>query len=70
MRSCRLAQPAACVSHTANILHKEWICQVERGAAISVRAMHNCPRAPMLMMDRITEITLNGGEFGEGQIVG
>jgi 3-hydroxyacyl-[acyl-carrier protein] dehydratase/trans-2-decenoyl-[acyl-carrier protein] isomerase len=28
------------------------------------------PAPPMLMMDRITEITLNGGEFGKGHIVG
>jgi 3-hydroxyacyl-[acyl-carrier protein] dehydratase/trans-2-decenoyl-[acyl-carrier protein] isomerase len=27
------------------------------------------PAPPMLMMDRITEISLNGGEFGKGRIV-
>jgi len=28
------------------------------------------PTPPMLMMDRITEITLDGGEFGKGNVVG
>jgi 3-hydroxyacyl-[acyl-carrier protein] dehydratase / trans-2-decenoyl-[acyl-carrier protein] isomerase len=28
------------------------------------------PAPPMLMMDRITEISLDGGEFGKGHIVG
>ena len=28
------------------------------------------PTPPMLMMDRITEITLDGGEFGKGSVVG
>ena len=28
------------------------------------------PAPPMLMMDRITEISLNGGQFGKGHIVG
>ncbi len=28
------------------------------------------PAPPMLMMDRITEITIDGGEFGKGHIVG
>jgi len=28
------------------------------------------PVPPMLMMDRITEITLDGGEFGKGHVVG
>jgi 3-hydroxyacyl-[acyl-carrier protein] dehydratase / trans-2-decenoyl-[acyl-carrier protein] isomerase len=28
------------------------------------------PAPPMLMMDRITEISMNGGEFGKGHIVG
>lgn len=28
------------------------------------------PAPPMLMMDRITEISLNGGEFGKGHIIG
>ena len=28
------------------------------------------PAPPMLMMDRITEITLEGGEFGKGNVVG
>lgn len=28
------------------------------------------PAPPMLMMDRITEITMNGGEFGKGHIIG
>lgn len=28
------------------------------------------PAAPMLMMDRITEISMDGGEFGKGHIVG
>jgi len=28
------------------------------------------PSPPMLMMDRITEISLEGGEFGKGHIVG
>src|SRR3954469_5489529 len=27
------------------------------------------PAPPMLMMDRITEITLDGGEFGKGRVV-
>lgn len=27
------------------------------------------PAPPMLMMDRITQITLDGGEFGKGQVV-
>jgi 3-hydroxyacyl-[acyl-carrier protein] dehydratase/trans-2-decenoyl-[acyl-carrier protein] isomerase len=28
------------------------------------------PAPPMLMMDRITEISMDGGEFGKGRIVG
>jgi 3-hydroxyacyl-[acyl-carrier protein] dehydratase/trans-2-decenoyl-[acyl-carrier protein] isomerase len=28
------------------------------------------PAPPMLMMDRITEISLDGGEFGKGHVVG
>ena len=28
------------------------------------------PTPPMLMMDRITEITMDGGEFGKGHVVG
>jgi 3-hydroxyacyl-[acyl-carrier protein] dehydratase/trans-2-decenoyl-[acyl-carrier protein] isomerase len=28
------------------------------------------PAPPMLMMDRITEISLDGGEFGKGHIIG
>ncbi|MDJ0919829.1 MAG: bifunctional 3-hydroxydecanoyl-ACP dehydratase/trans-2-decenoyl-ACP isomerase [Henriciella sp.] len=28
------------------------------------------PTPPMLMMDRITEITLDGGEFGKGSVIG
>lgn len=28
------------------------------------------PAPPMLMMDRITEITMDGGEFGKGNVVG
>lgn len=28
------------------------------------------PAPPMLMMDRITEITMDGGEFGKGSVVG
>ena len=28
------------------------------------------PAPPMLMMDRITEISLDGGQFGKGHIVG
>src|SRR4051812_49411300 len=28
------------------------------------------PAPPMLMMDRITELSLDGGEFGKGHIVG
>src|ERR1700758_4633188 len=28
------------------------------------------PAPPMLMMDRITEISLEGGEYGKGRIVG
>jgi len=28
------------------------------------------PTPPMLMMDRITEITLDGGEYGKGNVVG
>ncbi|MEQ9316278.1 MAG: bifunctional 3-hydroxydecanoyl-ACP dehydratase/trans-2-decenoyl-ACP isomerase [Henriciella sp.] len=28
------------------------------------------PVPPMLMMDRITEITLDGGEFGKGSVIG
>jgi 3-hydroxyacyl-[acyl-carrier protein] dehydratase/trans-2-decenoyl-[acyl-carrier protein] isomerase len=28
------------------------------------------PASPMLMMDRITEISMDGGEFGKGHIVG
>jgi len=28
------------------------------------------PAPPMLMMDRITEITMDGGEFGKGHVVG
>ena len=28
------------------------------------------PAPPMLMIDRITEISMNGGEFGKGHIVG
>lgn len=28
------------------------------------------PAAPMLMMDRITEISMDGGEFGKGHIIG
>jgi 3-hydroxyacyl-[acyl-carrier protein] dehydratase/trans-2-decenoyl-[acyl-carrier protein] isomerase len=28
------------------------------------------PAPPMLMMDRITDISLDGGEFGKGHIVG
>lgn len=28
------------------------------------------PAPPMLMMDRITEISMDGGEFGKGHIVG
>ena len=27
------------------------------------------PAPPMLMMDRITEISLDGGEFGKGHII-
>jgi len=28
------------------------------------------PAPPMLMMDRITEISLDGGEFGKGHVIG
>lgn len=28
------------------------------------------PAPPMLMMDRITEITMDGGEFGKGSVIG
>ena len=28
------------------------------------------PAPPMLMMDRITEISVDGGEFGKGHIIG
>src|SRR5437764_13789971 len=28
------------------------------------------PAPPMLMMDRITEISLDGGKFGKGHVVG
>ena len=28
------------------------------------------PAPPMLMMDRITEISLAGGEFGKGHVIG
>ncbi|HBF90769.1 MAG TPA: beta-hydroxydecanoyl-ACP dehydratase, partial [Hyphomonas atlantica] len=28
------------------------------------------PIPPMLMMDRITEITMDGGEYGKGSVIG
>src|SRR4051812_42575205 len=45
-------------------------CSNPAREAISVRAMRSSPAPPMLMMDRITAISMDGGEFGKGHVVG
>ena len=45
------------------------ICSNPAKAAISARAMPELPAPPMLMIDRITEISLDDGEFGKGHVI-
>jgi 3-hydroxyacyl-[acyl-carrier protein] dehydratase/trans-2-decenoyl-[acyl-carrier protein] isomerase len=71
---CRLAQPSR-LSHAAAVLHeqpsdtKKELLRSSEGGYFGP-GNTQLPAPPMLMMDRVTETSLDGGEFGKGHIVG
>jgi 3-hydroxyacyl-[acyl-carrier protein] dehydratase / trans-2-decenoyl-[acyl-carrier protein] isomerase len=48
---------------------KEGRLACARGELVRPRATRSCPLPPMLMMDRITEISGDGGAHGKGHVV-
>ena len=63
-----IGKGAACMADYPSSFDREDLLKCARGELFGP-GNAQLPEPPMLMMDRITEITMDGGQFGKGHVV-